>query len=93
MQVNGKVKARLKVPADITAEAAIATAKADPLWLPALEGKQLVRRSTSRAVLVNQLPRAKPAHSAEEGWTYHHPQKADWRIKHRERLFKIFSKF
>ena len=42
VQVNGKVKARLKVPADITAEDAIATAKADPAVAAALEGKQLV---------------------------------------------------
>ena len=40
VQVNGKVKARLKVPADITAEDAIATAKADPAVAAALEGKQ-----------------------------------------------------
>ena len=37
------MKARLKVPADITAEDAIATAKADPAVAAALEGKQLVK--------------------------------------------------
>ena len=39
VQVNGKVKARLKVAADITAEDAIAAAKADPAVAAALEGK------------------------------------------------------
>ena len=39
VQVNGKVKARLKVAADITAEDAIATAKADPAVADALAGK------------------------------------------------------
>ncbi len=39
VQVNGKVKARLKVAADITAEDAIAAAKADPAVAEALAGK------------------------------------------------------
>ena len=43
VQVNGKVKARLKVPADITSEDAIAAAKADPAVAAALEGKQRVK--------------------------------------------------
>ena len=36
--MNGKVKARLKVAADIDAAAAIAAAKADPAVAAALEG-------------------------------------------------------
>src|SRR5699024_12004457 len=39
VQVNGKVRARLSVPADITAEDAIATAKAEPAVAEALAGK------------------------------------------------------
>ena len=50
VQVNGKVKARLKVAADITSEDAIAAAKADPAVAEALSGKTVSRRSTSRAV-------------------------------------------
>ena len=53
VQVNGKVKARLKVPADITAENAIATAKADPAVAAALEGKQLVKEIYVKGRLVN----------------------------------------
>ena len=53
VQVNGKVKARLKVPADITAEDAIATAKADPAVAAALEGKQLVKEIYVKGRLVN----------------------------------------
>ena len=53
VQVNGKVKARLKVPADITAEDAIAAAKADPAVAAALEGKQLVKEIYVKGRLVN----------------------------------------
>ena len=53
VQVNGKVKARLKVPADITAEDAIAADKADPAVAAALEGKQLVKEIYVKGRLVN----------------------------------------
>ena len=53
VQVNGKVKARLKVPADITAEDAIAIAEADPAVAAALEGKQLVKEIYVKGRLVN----------------------------------------
>ena len=42
VQVNGKVKARLKVAADITSEDAIAAAKADPAVAEALSGKTVI---------------------------------------------------
>ena len=53
VQVNGKVKARLKVAADIDAAAAIAAAKADPAVAAALEGKQLVKEIYVKGRLVN----------------------------------------
>ena len=53
VQVNGKVKARLKVAADIDAAAAIAAAKADPAAAAALEGKQLVKEIYVKGRLVN----------------------------------------
>ena len=53
VQVNGKVKARLKVAADIDAAAAIATAKADPAVAAALEGKQVVKEIYVKGRLVN----------------------------------------
>ena len=53
VQVNGKVKARLTVPADITAEDAIAAAKAEPAVAAALEGKTLVKEIYVKGRLVN----------------------------------------
>ena len=53
VQVNGKVKARLKVAADIDAAAAIAAAKADPAVAAALEGKQVVKEIYVKGRLVN----------------------------------------
>ena len=53
VQVNGKVKARLKVAADIDAAAAIAAAKADPAVAAALKGKQLVKEIYVKGRLVN----------------------------------------
>jgi len=63
VQVNGKVKARLKVAADITSEDAIAAAKADPAVAEALSGtpRPWSRRSTSRAVWSIWLSRAEPS--------------------------------
>ena len=53
VQVNGKVKARLKVAADITAEDAIATAKADPAVADALAGKTVDKEIYVKGRLVN----------------------------------------
>mgnify|MGYP005871213883 CR=1 FL=1 len=53
VQVNGKVKARLKVAADIDAAAAIAAAKADPAVAAALESKQVVKEIYVKGRLVN----------------------------------------
>ena len=53
VQVNGKVKARLKVAADIDAAPAIAAAKADPAVAAALEGKQVVKEIYVKGRLVN----------------------------------------
>ena len=53
VQVNGKVKARLTVPAGITAEDAIAAAKAEPAVAAALEGKNLVKEIYVKGRLVN----------------------------------------
>ena len=53
VQVNGKVKARLKVAADIDAAAAIVAAKADPAVAAALEGKQVVKEIYVKGRLVN----------------------------------------
>ena len=53
VQVNGKVKARLKVAADITAEDAIAAAKADPAVAEALSGKTVVKEIYVKGRLVN----------------------------------------
>ena len=49
VQVNGKVKARIKVPAAIENADAIAAAKAEPAVAEAIAGKTLPRRSMSRA--------------------------------------------
>ena len=53
VQVNGKVKARLKVAADITSEDAIAAAKADPAVAEALAGKTVVKEIYVKGRLVN----------------------------------------
>lgn len=53
VQVNGKVKARLKVAADITSEDAIAAAKADPAVAEALPGKTVVKEIYVKGRLVN----------------------------------------
>ena len=53
VQVNGKVKARLKVAADITSEDAIAAAKADPAIAEALSGKTVVKEIYVKGRLVN----------------------------------------
>ena len=53
VQVNGKVRARLKVAADIDAAAAIAAAKADPAVAAAIEGKTVAKEIYVKGRLVN----------------------------------------
>ena len=53
VQVNGKVKARLKVAADITSEDAIAVAKAEPAVAEALAGKTIAKEIYVKGRLVN----------------------------------------
>ena len=53
VQVNGKVKARLKVAADITSEDAIAAAKAEPAVAEALVGKTIAKEIYVKGRLVN----------------------------------------
>ena len=53
VQVNGKVKARLKVPADIESADAIALAKAEPNVAPLLDGKTVVKEIYVKGKLVN----------------------------------------
>ncbi len=53
VQVNGKVKARLKVAADITSEEAIAAAKAEPAVAEALAGKTIAKEIYVKGRLVN----------------------------------------
>ena len=53
VQVNGKVKARLKVAADITSEDAIAAAKAEPAVAEALAGRTIAKEIYVKGRLVN----------------------------------------
>ena len=53
VQVNGKVKARLKVPADIESADAITLAKAEPNVAPLLDGKTVVKEIYVKGKLVN----------------------------------------
>ena len=53
VQVNGKVKARLKVAADIASEDAIAAAKAEPAVAEALAGKTIAKEIYVKGRLVN----------------------------------------
>ena len=53
VQVNGKVKARLKVAADITSEDAIAAATAEPAVAEALAGKTIAKEIYVKGRLVN----------------------------------------
>ena len=68
VQVNGKVKARLKVAADIDAAAAIAAAKADPAVAAALEGKQVVKEIYVKGRLVNLAVKADPSSALPESF-------------------------
>ena len=53
LQVNGKIRARISVPADITAADALALAKADERVAPMLEGMQIVKELYVPGKLVN----------------------------------------
>ena len=53
MQVNGKVKARIKVPAAIENADAIAAAKAEPAVAEAIVGKTIAKEIYVKGKLVN----------------------------------------
>ncbi len=53
VQIAGKIKARLQVPADIAAPEAIALAKADPAVVELIAGKQIVKEIYVPGKLVN----------------------------------------
>ena len=53
MQVNGKVKARIKVAADIDNAAAIAAAKAEPAVAEFIAGKTVAKEIYVKGKLVN----------------------------------------
>ena len=53
VQVNGKVKARIKVPAAIENADAIATAKAEPAVAEAIAGKTIAKEINVKGKLVN----------------------------------------
>ena len=53
LQVNGKIRNRISVPADITAADALALAKADERVAPMLEGMQIVKELYVPGKLVN----------------------------------------
>ena len=52
-QVNGKLRAKLIVPADITADDAVAAAKADEKVAQSIEGKTIVKELYVKGRLVN----------------------------------------
>ena len=53
VQITGKVRARINIPADATSEQAIAAAKADPTVAGLLEGKNIVKEIYVPGRLVN----------------------------------------
>ena len=53
VQVNGKVRARIRVAADVEAPDAIAAAKAEPAVAEAVAGKTIVKESYVKGKLVN----------------------------------------
>ncbi len=53
LQVNGKIRNRISVPADISAADALATAKADERVAPLLEGMQIIKELYVPGKLVN----------------------------------------
>ena len=56
-QINGKVRAKLVIPADIEADEAIALAKADEKIAQAIEGKTIVKELYVKGRLVNIVVR------------------------------------
>ncbi|MBP3328684.1 MAG: class I tRNA ligase family protein, partial [Clostridia bacterium] len=56
-QINGKVRAKLVIPADIEADEAIALAKADEKIAEAIEGKTIVKELYVKGRLVNIVVR------------------------------------
>lgn len=57
VQINGKVRSRVTIPADADAAAAIAAAKADEKIAPALEGMATVKELYVPGKLVNLVVR------------------------------------
>ena len=57
VQVNGKIKARLMIPADADNEAAIAAAKANEAVAAAIDGKTSVKEIYVKGRLVNLVVR------------------------------------
>ncbi len=53
VQINGKVRARISLPADISSEDAIAQAKAAPSCAEYVEGKQVIKEIYVPGRLVN----------------------------------------
>ena len=53
VQINGKIRARLSVPADIESDKAIALAKKDEGIAAALEGKNIIKEIYVKGKLVN----------------------------------------
>ena len=53
VQINGKVRSRISIAADLDAAGALAAAKADEKIRPALEGKQIVKELYVPKKLVN----------------------------------------
>ena len=53
VQVNGKLKAKLNVPADIEQDDAIAAAKQDEAVVKSIEGKNIVKEIYVKGRLVN----------------------------------------
>jgi leucyl-tRNA synthetase len=56
-QINGKIKARLNIPADITSEAAISLVKSDDIIAKEIEGKSIVKELYVPKKLVNIVVR------------------------------------
>ena len=52
-QINGKVRAKLTIPADCEADQAIAAAKAEDKIAAAIEGKNIVKELYVKGNLVN----------------------------------------
>ena len=56
-QINGKVRAKLVIPADIEADEAIALAKKDEKIAEAIDGKTIVKELYVKGRLVNIVGR------------------------------------